>query len=100
MPKRAKASMKNRAPPTRTNACSLKAFQIPLAKIMESIPAATRPELNNQAPSLTPRSLRAFVDQLNHGERDIEMRIHGKATSGAAIPQSPAILKKFLLAGI
>ena len=52
------------------------------------------PELKRTEPKpLTPRSLRAFPVQLNHGEARMERKIMVKPRRGAAAPKKPAILR-------
>lgn len=58
------------------------------------IPLIMRPKLNRAEVSLTPRSLKAFLVQLNHGEREMVKNMHVKATIGLATPHIPAILSR------
>jgi hypothetical protein len=56
------------------------------------IPPKIRPRLNRAAtPLLTPRSLRAFLLQLNHGECEIAVKMTANVTKGVNTPTIPAI---------
>lgn len=64
----------------------------PSARTAARIPPRIRPKLNIIAVSPTPRSLRALLVQLNQEAWDMASPIIDNATTGAAMPQIPAIL--------
>jgi hypothetical protein len=65
----------------------------PIPKMAVSIPQMMSPELNRIADvPLTPKSLKAFFIQLNHGAYRMASEIDARAITGPIMPHSPAIL--------
>lgn len=73
-------------------AAPVKARYMPEPRSNKKIPPKIRTVLNS-APAfwLTPRSLRAFLSQLNHGEIEIAANMPGNMKKGVMMPSSPVI---------
>lgn len=76
--------------PTNPEGGSLTLSIKPTVKIIERKPARIRLELNVAATLLTPKSLRAFILQLNQGDCTIARDNNERAITGLIIPQNPA----------
>ena len=65
-------------------------YLTPSVNTIVRTPLDISPELNTTAArSLTPRSLRALPNQLNHGEKEIAKKIKAKERRGETTPQIP-----------